>query len=38
MSNVYTTFDHPFATPGTTQAFGLNGADQVVGLYVNPRS
>jgi hypothetical protein len=36
MAPIFTTLDHSFATPGTTQAFGLNDSDQVVGLYVNP--
>src|SRR5260370_26294942 len=29
----YTTLDDPVAVPGNTQAFGINGAGQIVGLY-----
>jgi hypothetical protein len=29
----FTTFNDPLALPGTTQAFGVNDMDQIVGGY-----
>jgi hypothetical protein len=31
--NIFNTFDDPSAFTGTTQAFGVNGTDQIVGVY-----
>jgi probable HAF family extracellular repeat protein len=31
--NVFNTLDDPSASTGTTQAFGVNGMDQIVGTY-----
>ena len=31
--NIFNTFNDPSALTGTTQAFGLNDADQIVGYY-----
>ena len=31
--NIFNTFNDPSASTGTTQAFGVNDADQIVGYY-----
>src|SRR5258708_32097957 len=33
--NIFNTFDDPSASTGTTQAFGVNDTDQIVGSYSN---
>jgi probable HAF family extracellular repeat protein len=33
--NIFNTFDDPSAFTGTTQAFGVNDTDQIVGSYHN---
>jgi hypothetical protein len=33
--NIFNTFGDPLASIGTTQAFGVNGMDQIVGYYQN---
>src|SRR2546421_10497469 len=36
--NVFNTFDDPLASTGTTQAFGVNDADKIVGSYLDANS
>jgi hypothetical protein len=36
--NIFNTFDDPSAFTGTTQAFGVNDADQIVGFYQSARA
>jgi hypothetical protein len=33
--NIFNTFDEPLASIGSTLAFGINDADQIVGYYQN---